>query len=43
MAESTPRILIVDDEESIREGVSRKLHTEGYACTMAASGRDALE
>lgn len=43
MAESTARVLIVDDEESIREGVSRKLQAEGYACTTAASGRDALE
>jgi response regulator RpfG family c-di-GMP phosphodiesterase len=43
MSESTPRILIVDDEESIREGVSRKLESEGYSCTIAASGRAALD
>ncbi len=42
MERPTARILIVDDEESIRNGVSRRLQAEGYTCTMAASGNEAL-
>jgi putative two-component system response regulator len=42
MERLTARILVVDDEESIRTGVSRRLQAEGYACTMAASGNEAL-
>ena len=34
-------ILIVDDEESIRNVVSRRLKTEGYECVIAADGKDA--
>jgi len=43
MERLTARILVVDDEESIRSGVSRRLEAEGYTCTMAASGSEALE
>src|SRR5256885_4567640 len=36
------RILIVDDEETIREIVSSMLATAGYKCRQAASGAEAL-
>jgi putative nucleotidyltransferase with HDIG domain len=36
------RILVVDDEESIREVVSSMLSAAGYNCTQAASGLEAL-
>ena len=36
------RILVVDDEESIREIVSSMLATAGYKCHQAASGNEAL-
>jgi putative nucleotidyltransferase with HDIG domain len=35
------RILVVDDEEPIREIVSSMLRTAGFTCTQAASGREA--
>ena len=37
------KILVVDDEEAIREVVSTLLSTQGYACTACANGRKALE
>ena len=36
------RILVVDDEESIREVVCSMLGAAGYRCTPAASGNEAL-
>jgi len=36
------RILVVDDEEAIREIVSSMLHSQGYECRQAGSGLDAL-
>src|SRR6201986_3470454 len=36
------RILVVDDEEPIREIVASMLGTAGYACKQAASGTEAL-
>jgi two-component system OmpR family response regulator len=36
-------ILVVDDEESLRKVIIRKLEAEGYACAAAADGREALE
>ena len=36
------RILVVDDEESIREIVSSMLTTAGYKCHQASSGNEAL-
>jgi putative nucleotidyltransferase with HDIG domain len=36
------RILVVDDEEPIREIVSSMLQAAGYACEQAASGMEAL-
>ncbi len=35
-------ILIVDDEEPIRNAVSRKLQAAGYNCVMAVDGKEAL-
>ena len=37
------RILVVDDEQSIREVICAMLDTAGYRCTAAASGGVALE
>jgi putative nucleotidyltransferase with HDIG domain len=36
------RILVVDDEESIRDIVAQMLTTAGYVCTQAGSGTEAL-
>ncbi len=36
-------ILVVDDEEAIREVVSTLLEAQGYTCTTADNGRRALE
>ena len=36
------RILVVDDEEAIREIVASMLNTAGYACKQAGSGMEAL-
>jgi putative nucleotidyltransferase with HDIG domain len=36
------RILVVDDEEPIREIVASMLGTAGYTCKQAASGKEAL-
>lgn len=37
-----PSVLVVEDEEDIRELVSYNLHKEGYQATGVASGEDAL-
>lgn len=37
------RILIVDDEISVRDILSRKLAKEGYSCTVASDGTAALK
>jgi putative ABC transport system ATP-binding protein len=42
MAESKGTILIVDDEESIRNLLSTKLKADGYDCEVAADGNEAL-
>lgn len=36
------RILIADDEERIRTILARRLTQEGYSCTSASNGREAL-
>src|SRR5437879_13784976 len=36
------RILIVDDEEPIRDFVSAMLSSANFACSQAASGKEAL-
>jgi DNA-binding response OmpR family regulator len=42
MAEVKGTILIVDDEESIRNILSRRLQEEGYSCEVASDGKEAL-
>lgn len=42
MDETKGSILVVDDEESIRTALSRKLEDEQYRCVLAASGEEAL-
>jgi len=42
MAENKGTILIVDDEESIRDILCRKLQSQGYHCVVAVDGNDAL-
>ena len=37
------RILVVDDEEAMRESLAAWLMKDGYAVEIAASGREALE
>jgi putative nucleotidyltransferase with HDIG domain len=39
----TENILVVDDEEAIREVVSTMLEAKGYHCTVASNGRVAQE
>jgi putative nucleotidyltransferase with HDIG domain len=36
------KILVVDDEEAIREVVSTLLQTQGYRCTLVSNGSDAF-
>jgi cyclic di-GMP phosphodiesterase len=43
MEEDQKVILIVDDEEPIRDILSRKLRVEGYECVTAANGTEALK
>ena len=42
MEKYTGTILIVDDEESIRDILCRKLQSQGYDCVAAVNGKDAL-
>jgi two-component system response regulator MprA len=37
------RILVVDDEPSLRESVARSLRFEGYSVSTAVDGIDALD
>lgn len=36
-------ILVVDDEENARKGLSKILEKEGYAVEMAANGKEAID
>ncbi|MBP7310050.1 MAG: response regulator, partial [Candidatus Cloacimonetes bacterium] len=38
-----PRIMVVDDEQNIRDIISEFLKEMGYAVTIAVDGLDALE
>ncbi len=39
----TLRILVVDDERAVRDGLSRALGLEGYAVELASDGAEAIE
>lgn len=43
MDEARGKILIVDDEESIRSILTRKLKADGYDCMVASDGEEAAE
>ncbi|MEE8372669.1 MAG: ATP-binding protein [Dehalococcoidia bacterium] len=43
MQSSKGTILVVDDEESVRNIVARKLRSDGYDCELASNGREAVE
>jgi len=43
MTQPPPRILVVDDNEALRENLGEALHLEGYAATLAADGASALQ
>jgi CheY-like chemotaxis protein len=48
LQEATPHqgsetILVVDDDDQVREGVSHQLTSLGYKAVVASSGREALE
>jgi two-component system, OmpR family, response regulator RegX3 len=43
MSDEAPRILIVEDEESLSDSVRYNLEREGYSVTVARDGRGALE
>jgi two-component system response regulator PilR (NtrC family) len=40
--DGTPRVLVVDDEQSLRDMLRIVLSRDGYRVTVAASGRDAI-
>lgn len=42
MGQARGTVLIVDDEESIRSILCRRLETEGYKCEVASDGKEAL-
>ncbi len=42
MTNSPPRVLVVDDNEALRENLAEALHLEGYRATLAADGATAL-
>ncbi len=43
MSDSTPLVLVVDDDAAIREALERALRLEGFAVSTADGGRAALE
>ncbi len=43
MASPQPALLIVDDEELNRDGLSRRLQRQGYEVVAAKSGQEAIE
>ena len=42
-ADAAPRILVVDDEESVREFAARALRNAGYDVVVATNAKEALE
>jgi DNA-binding NtrC family response regulator len=43
VSEAKGTILVVDDDQAVRSVVSRKMQGDGYTCTTAADGREALD
>src|SRR5919201_5974149 len=43
MAEASPRILLVDDEQAVQKLLSYPLRKEGYEVVPAHDGREALD
>jgi len=43
MAEASPLILVVDDEESYRDALTVALEREGFGVEVAADGQEAIE
>src|SRR5690242_21747351 len=43
MKSSAERILVVDDEKSIRQALSKLLRAENYEVLLAETGKDAME
>src|SRR5438270_14031440 len=43
MAEASPTILLVDDEDSVRKVLAFPLERDGFAVVQAADGEEALE
>jgi len=41
-ADDAPRLLVVEDDDSLRDGLARRLAEAGYAVDTAATGPDAL-
>ena len=42
MTSSKPKILIVDDEQVVCDLLSDELHEQGYLCSIALEGSEAL-
>ena len=42
-AAAAPRILVIDDEASLRHALIRGLHRANYACVAAATGREGVD
>jgi putative two-component system response regulator len=43
VSEPKGTVLVVDDDQAVRSVVSRKMQGDGYTCTTAADGREALD
>src|SRR5262245_27439609 len=43
MTDSSPLVMVVDDDEDIRETLAELLQDEGYRVMAVANGREALE
>jgi CheY-like chemotaxis protein len=43
MTERTHRVLVADDDESVRESLRKLLHGEGYQVVSVANGAEAVE